>query len=326
MVRHSLFAICLLFSLALPPVRAQDLSLLAGGLQQQHTDQRTYAWSLDYQHRLGEHAALGLSYLNEGHLDDHHRDGIGAQIWARTKALQPGFRLAAGVGPYYYFDTATFKTSDHLNEHGWGVLASLTATWRAQQRWFVQVRANQVFVRGGINTSSVLLGLGYRLDDTPDPDAQSATWSSGGSATGHELTLSAGRTIVNSFNSEHAAAASLEYRRGLGRHLDWTLAWLDEGDAGVLRRQGLATQLWLVQPRMDERLALGVGAGPYLAIDREQDKSGAGSEHKRLAALLSVSARYRVSPGFLLRLSWSRVLTDYHRDSDVLLAGVGYAF
>ncbi|MEO8408910.1 MAG: hypothetical protein ABI476_10830 [Oxalobacteraceae bacterium] len=143
MMRHSLFAMCLLFSLALHSAHAQDLMLLAGGLKQQHGDEYTYAWSLDYQHRFGDHAALGLTYLNEGHLDNHHRDGIAAQI--RTRAtLRPGFQLGAGIGPYYYFDTTTAASpADYRNEHGWGVLASLTATWHIQQRWFVQLRANQ---------------------------------------------------------------------------------------------------------------------------------------------------------------------------------------
>lgn len=325
MMRDVLFALCLLLSLSARSAQAQELSLLAGGLKQHHTDEHTYAWSLDYQRRLGDHAALGLTYLNEGHPDNHHRDGIGAQIWARSGALGPGFSLAAGVGPYFYFDTTSLNTADHLNDHGWGALASLAATWQMQQRWFLQLRANRVFAHSSINTSSVLLGVGYRLDDTPEPDMQRAMPSSK-PATGHELTLSSGRTIVNSFKSERAAAASVEYRRGLDHHLDWTVAWLKEGNAGLLHRRGVATQLWLMRSLVHDRLALGFGAGPYLAVDREQDKNSAEDGRKRLAGLLSLTARYRVSPDFLVRFSWSRVITDYHRDSDVLLIGVGYKF
>jgi hypothetical protein len=329
MMRETLFAICLLSSLALPCVHAQELSLLAGGLKQDRTDQHTYAWSLDYQQRLGEHAALGLLYLNEGHPDHHHRDGVGAQIWARAGTPETGLSFAAGIGPYYYFDTTPTDTADYVNNHGWGTLASLAATWDTQRRWFVQLRANRVFVPSGIDTSSVLLGVGYHLDGTQEPDAQSAaassTRSSSRSATGHELTLSAGQTIVNSLHSEDAVAASLEYRHGLGRNLDWTLAWLHEDDARLVRRQGIATQLWLVRP-LNQRFALGVGAGPYLAVDRDQGNSSAESGRKRLAGLLSLSARYRMSQEYLLRFSWSRVLTDYQRDTDLLLIGVGYVF
>src|SRR5439155_17893229 len=122
-----------------------------------------------------------------------------------------------------------------------------------------------------------------------------------GPATRHELSLSAGRTIVNSFNSELAAATSLEYRYGLGRDLDWTVTWLNEGDARVLRRQGVAMQLWLRQPLLNERLALGVGTGPYLAVDRDKGKPADDGEHERLAGLLSITARYRMSPDFLVR-------------------------
>lgn len=321
MMRVILWAICLLASLALRCVQAQELSLLGGGLKQHHTDQHTYAWSLDYQQRLGDHAALGLVYLNEGHPDNHHRDGISAQAWARSAALASGMSLAAGAGPYYYFDTTTLNITDYRNEHGWGMLVSMTATWQMQQRWFVQLRANRLVVRDGFNTSSLLLGVGYRFDDRPAPGRMP---SSDAPATGHELTLSAGRTVVNSFDSERARAYAVEYRRNLGRDLDWALSWLDEGDAGLLRRRGIASQLWLVRPLLDGLLTLGVGAGPYLATDH--DRSRFGAERERLAGLLSLGARYRVSRDFLLRFSWSRVLTDYHRDADVLLLGVGYTF
>src|SRR5439155_14747180 len=193
-MRHTLFAICLLSSLVVHSVHAQELSLLAGGLTQHHTNEHTYAWSLDYQHRLGNHAALGLIYLNEGHPDNHHRDGIGAQIWARAGALEPGLSLAAGIGPHHYFDTTSINTPDHLNDHGWSLLASLAATWYTQGRWYVQLRANRLIVPAGIDTSSVLLGVGYRLDGRPVADAQTTMASSNGPATRHELTLSAGRT------------------------------------------------------------------------------------------------------------------------------------
>lgn len=323
MMRVILWAICLLSGLVLPSLQAQELSLLGGGLRQQHTGQHTYAWSLDYQQRLGEHAALGLVYLNEGHPDNHHRDGISAQAWARSGTLAAGWSLAAGIGPYYYFDTTSDNGADHLNEHDWGLLASVAATWQMQQRWFVQLRANRLVVRDGFNTSSLLLGVGYRFDDSPAPGRMP---SPDAAATGHELTLSAGQIVVNSFDSERARAYAVEYRRNLGRDLDWTLSWLDEGDAVLLRRRGVATQLWLRRPLLDGRLTLGVGAGPYLATDHDRSRPGADGERERLAGLLSLGARYQLSRGFLLRFSWSRVLTDYHRDADVLLLGVGHAF
>ncbi len=271
MMRVILWAICLLSGLAMHALQAQELSLLGGGLKQQSTDEHTYAWSLDYQQRLGEHAALGLAYLNEGHPDKHHRDGISAQAWARSGTLASGVSLAAGVGPYYYFDTASGNSVDHLNEHDWGLLASVAATWQVQRHWLLQLRVNRLVVRDSFNTLSLLLGVGYRFDDSPAPGRMPAPDAA---AARQELTLSAGRIIVNSFDSERAPAYAVEYRRTLGRDLDWTLSWLDEGDAVLLRRRGVASQLWLQRPLLDGRLTLGVGAGPYVATDHDRSRPG----------------------------------------------------
>lgn len=323
MLRVMLGTIGLLAGLILSPLQAQQLSVLGGGLRQHRSGEHTRAWSLEYQQRLAEHAALGLVYLNEGHPDSHHRDGIGLQAWARSAALTSGLSLAAGIGPYYYFDTTSANSADHLNEHDWGLLASVAATWQLPQNWSLLLRANRLVAHDSFNTSSLLLGLGYRFDDRPVAAGLSPSATV---ADGQELMLSAGQIIVNSFDSERAPAFAVEYRRTLGRDLDWTLSWLDEGDAVLLRRRGVAAQLWLLRPLLDGRLTLGIGAGPYLATDHDRSRPGAAAEHERLTGLLSLGARYRLSRHVLLRFSWSRVLTDYHRDADLLLLGIGTAF
>lgn len=320
-MRQSLFAILLLGSAA-QGLHAQELSLLGGGTEVRETSERSFALALDYQHRLGNHAALGISYLNEGHPDNHHRDGIGGQFWLRTPALTPALSVAAGIGPYYYFDTTSPDTSSHVNRHGWGTIYSLAATWQTPTPWFVQLRANRIQTRNSFDTSSVLLGIGYRLDAAPAAQIETSAPPHGA-----EVTLSAGQTIANDFNSERSTATSIEYRRALTPRIDWTISWLDEGDPHQERRDGLATQLWMVRPFFDERLTLGFGVGPYFTIsDRDQGSGAAGRERRRLAGLVSLTAGYRLTPAWRLRLSLNRVITSHDRDTDVLLLGAGYSF
>jgi hypothetical protein len=45
-----------------------------------------------------------------------------------------------------------------------------------------------------------------------------------------------------------------------------------------------------------------------------------------LAPIASIGIRARITPSVRAQLSWSRVITDYHRDSDVFLMGAGVAF
>jgi len=45
-----------------------------------------------------------------------------------------------------------------------------------------------------------------------------------------------------------------------------------------------------------------------------------------VAALVSVTASYRFQPRWLARVLWNRIATDYNRDTDVFLLGMGYRF
>ena len=141
----------------------------------------------------------------------------------------------------------------------------------------------------------------------------------------NELTMLVGRTIVNSFGSEPATASSIEYRRSLLRNVDWTIAWLDEGDNSMILRNGLTTQLWLADAFLDDRLVLGAGGGVYRAVDAhpgaQPEKGGT-----FYAGVASMTAGYRIRARWRLRATWSRIITDYDRDTDVILGGIGYLF
>ena len=81
-------------------VRAQEFNFL-GGLLQNSSDGNSYAWQLEYIEGLGENLAIGVTYLNEGHAPNHHRDGNALPLWAHTGLMFHRLSLAAGVGPYW---------------------------------------------------------------------------------------------------------------------------------------------------------------------------------------------------------------------------------
>lgn len=309
------------------PLHAQEFHLLGGVGNNTATSHGTYAWQIDYLEGLGEHLAFSVSYLNEGHVPIHHRDGNTLQIWERFNLLDRRLTLAAGVGPYYYFDTTTAATPGaSVDNHGWGAMLSTAATWQADTNWLIQLRTNWLHTGDSIDTTSVLLGIGYRFspapgltDEGPPPVVQAGN---------NEIMVFLGRTIVNSFNSEEAAATAIEYRRKIARHLDWTAGWLHEGDARLVRRNGVTSQLWAVQPVLDDRVVFGIGGGAYMAIDRyvnpRPGETGCGS--KAASGIVTLTAAYRFTPNWSIRTSWNRVVTSYNRDTDVLMGGIGYRF
>jgi len=309
------------------PVSAQELFLLGGVMQNTATSESDKAWQLEYREGLGEHFAYSLSYLNEGHVPDHHRDGNAALLWTRVSLLDRRLSLAAGLGPYFYYDTTNAHGSDsYSNRHGWGTMASAAATWYTADRWLVQLRTNWIETYDSIDSLSTLIGIGYQLEAPSGPGPVDSARPVTSAPTDNELTLFGGTTIVNSFDSPDSVAVGLEYRRGIDRYLDWTIGWLHEGDNRLVRRNGLTTQFWLVKAFFEDRFALGVGGGIYIVIDRYQHLLENSESGKALSGLVTLTGSYRFQQHWDLRTSWNRIVTDYSRDTDVILGGIGYRF
>lgn len=316
-----------LISMAASQAEAQEFHGLGGLMQHTDTSERSYSWQWEYQEGLAEHFAYSISYLNEGHVTGHHRDGHMAQLWARTNLLDRRLSLAAGIGPFRYFDTRAAKAgASYQNDHGWGGTLSLAATWYTDTRWLFQLRTNFVETAESIDTISTLVGIGYQLEAPAAPGPLATPSPQRQLTTENELTLFLGRTIVNSFNSEHSVATGVEYRRGLWPYVDWTVGWLFEGDSRLTRRNGLTTQLWATRGVLDNHASLGIGAGPYINVDRYRDPVQSDETKRSVSGIVTLTASYRLTPRWLVRTSWNRIVTSYDRDTDVILGGIGYRF
>jgi hypothetical protein len=306
---------------------AQEFSVFGGATRQSGPGDRSYGWALDYRHGLGEHAAWTLSWLNEGHFEGHHRDGHAAQLWLRTTLLDERLALAAGAGPYRYYDTRRPTSSAPTsNEHSWAALYSVSATYYTDTRWLYELRINRIVAANSLNTTSAWFGVGYQLDRPVARGPLTGAAIQPDKATENEFTLFIGHAISNTHGSPRDVAYAAQYRRGLSRHIDWTVGWLEEGETMGSRRKGVITQLWGVRTAFDEKLAFGAGIGPYLSTHRHIDATGASSDERKLSALVSATAAVRLHKDMSVRVIWSRVATNYDRDSDVVLLGVGYRF
>jgi hypothetical protein len=127
------------------PLHAQELYLLGGSIGDTASGDRSYTWSLEYMQALGEYTAFSVSWLNEGHLPNNHRDGPTMQLWAHTKPIDKQFVLAAGVGPYYFYDTELAKQGRGFSDtHGVGGVFSLAGFWYTESPWVIQLRSNLV--------------------------------------------------------------------------------------------------------------------------------------------------------------------------------------
>ncbi|RKT13880.1 hypothetical protein B0G69_7091 [Paraburkholderia sp. RAU2J] len=281
----------------------------------------------DYKEGFGRYFAGSITWLNEGHIPGHHRDGPTAQVWGKLPLMDRRVVLALGVGPYRYFDTeAADQGAGYSNTHGWGVVYSARATWYSSHRWTANLQLNHVQVTNGSSTTAVMLGVGYPLDAPETPGPRDFALPRSQKVTNNEITLMAGATILNSLDSQTAAAQAIEYRRGLTNYLDATLGYLHEGSGMSARRDGATAQLWLTRAFFNDHLSLGIGVGAYAAIHHGNSDDDNDTGDGILAGLMSMSASYRMTPHWSARVSWNRVMTRYSRDTDVILAGVGYRF
>lgn len=319
-MRIELFAASLLLATSL--CRAQDVSLLAGRLNVGNTPKHSFGIDLGYAYRLGDYAAVSAEYVNEGHPSLHHRDGLSSQLWLRSAIPGNGLSLAAGAGPYYYFDTTIGSGSPlaYRNEHGWGTLVSVSARWHLEQRSYLELRLNRVSGRGGHDSTMVLAGMGYELRKLA-PDVERANAEAGDTM----IMLHAGRAIVNSFKSESATATALELRRTLTQNAEWSAMLLNEGRIGLVERKGASAQLWMLRP-FTRHTVLEMGGGGYLMHDRINRDDAREDSKTHLVPIASIGIRYRLSHDWRAQLTWTRVITGYHRDSDVLLIGAGRVF
>lgn len=316
--RFAWLAAIAIVGVAPPAGASEEISGFPGTLRSQAPAGRSFGLSLSYASHFAAHLSASVSYINEGHVPSHHRDGIAAQLWVRTRPAFGGLSLSAGLGPYRYFDTTpASNAAGYVDAHGWGRVLSVAGTWRsAHSPWLVELRLNRILVKDGMDTSMLLAGLGYRLerdDSAEDPVGERVPRN--------EAALLGGQSIVNSFESERAPAWSLEYRRELSPLVRASIAWLNEGATPVVRRHGATAQLWLEPSFYGDRLTLGIGAGPYLASDERRGEGGV-----LASMLLSVTASVSFTRDWAGRVMLSRVASRYDRDSDVLMAGVGYRF
>lgn len=307
-------------------LHAQELTILGGGMSRADFKQSSYTWQIDYRQDLYRYLAASIAYINEGHVPGHHRDGTAGEVWGELPFFNNSLSLALGAGPYYFYDTQPLPGGDTANVHGTALIVSFSATAYFSDRWFSRFMINRISPTNDIkvNTAAVGIGFWFGRDKKPTPGKLGDAANEHDYVTENEFTVFAGQSVVNTLFSAKAFAYALEYRRGVMPHLDWTASFIYEGDPQIVRRNGFATQIWPVNTFFNQRIAVGLGVGPYVFIDRRHPVNRAQRIPVSVAPLVSLTFSVRLSEQWLVRTVWDRVVSNYNRDSDIFLVGLGY--
>jgi hypothetical protein len=146
------------------PAAGQELYALGGGQYTPSLHEKTYSYSIEYLENFNDYTYGTFTWLNEGHVTDHHRDGYSAQLWLRWPSASRRLTLSAGVGPYRYYDTTEIPGIGTTDAHGWGVIGSAAAHWYFANPWVMELRYNYVHTTSSITTHTALIGFGYQFE------------------------------------------------------------------------------------------------------------------------------------------------------------------
>jgi hypothetical protein len=283
------------------------------------------ATGVSYRRYFSPDFAVSLEYLNDGHFPGHQRDGIATEGWLPVNFFHDHLTLSAGVGLFGYFDTVPRGDAEgYADKHAWAALLSLDAIYafRADRAGlFVELRLDHTapFDRSAsIQTTSIGLGLGYRV--VPDAHLADGHPEAAGFDP-HEVALYYWKTVVNSLVIERAAAEEIEYRTQLWDELRASVALLKEGQTQLVHRDGVLFQGWLEPSFAAGLWSVGAGLGAYLAVDKDRVPPGG-----HVSGVISATASVRPLRNFDIRCIWHRIVTNYNRDADAFLWGLGYRF
>ncbi|HEX2965208.1 MAG TPA: hypothetical protein VHO84_05460 [Syntrophorhabdaceae bacterium] len=300
------------------PAWSQEIFIQDGTTNQKDTRDKSSAYSIGYGEDFEKYLMWSITYLNEGHVSNHKRDGLSPQVWGKFSVLNQRLRFSAGIGPYLYYDTHIHEEKRFHNHHGVGTMTSGAVTVFLYDRFFLQARGNWSATAHNGSTLSILGGIGYRLDVSRTGPAV-AVIEATRPPERNELAILGGITVFNSISDRDSAAASAEYRRRLNRYFDLTVGWLYEGSP--ISRNGPATQIWARRSFFDETMELGIGVGPYMSFENGFRRD------IQLSYLVSCTGGVRVYSNWAIRGTWHRVGTPHSdRDTDVFLMGIGYRF
>jgi hypothetical protein len=311
-------ALALAAALAAASASAEELAAY-GGTSHATDDLDSYAWQLEYRQRLARFAAASFSYLNEGHLGAHHRDGGALQLWAVMPRIGPQLELAFGAGAYLYFDTQIDDSATgYRDSHSIGEIYSASLSWYPRPQCFVRLNVNQVRA-GNLDSRAYLIGAGYVLESF---DRQLGSSGDSRVPPRDELGVFVGQTVSNTASSEKSTNFGIEYRRHSSRYLALSAGWLNESDGADGRHNGVLGEVWLVHYFGDGRLNVGLGAGPYVSLGSHDTADGRAAP--TLVGVISMTAGWRLGRSALVRLSWHRSFTQDDQDRDVVTLGAAY--
>lgn len=309
------------------PAAAQEFAFLFGVQHDLSTStHNTYQWRLDYQQGISEHWYFETGWINDGHIPGHARDGIVAQIGARSSFGTKRFTFSLATGPDRFYDTIgdSSNAGNFSDIQGFLLLTTAQMTFYTKHRWIARAQVNwELAPPKTPDAISVLIGLGYQLQPQNGDVYKYKPVEQTAFTTGDQVTALIGQTVPNGGSSDPKGLAGMaEYRHGVWKYFDLTFSYIYQGDNAVLSRNGLGVQIWPTRKFGPVALALGFGA--FFAVDHDYTPPPGQKQQDKVAGLVSPTVAYDIGDHWLARFIWNRTVTTYNENTDFFGIGLGY--
>jgi hypothetical protein len=263
-----------------------------------------------------EKIRVDFVHYNEGHPDNNHRDGFGAQL-VYNNALTEDLTVEIGAGPHLTMNTTDIG-GEQINDSNLGILLSLALRIELERYspgLHMRIAVNRVAVPDVHSSTALLVGIGKYFSATPPYP------TSGFSFTPVWIGVSASNAVTNQSDTEHTYGFAVEAKHYWGSWAASVAAIVEGDDDNRVDRSGIAAQAWFVQP-LTEKWTVSAGFGPYFARNNRESPAST-----RTLALISLQAERSISKTTKVFASFSRVATFTDRDDrDLFRIGLAKQF
>lgn len=260
---------------------------------------------------IDENTRVDLIHINEGHPTNNHRDGFAIQGLYDID-LAKNVKIEVGAGPYLSFNTTTINGVER-DDKNLGLLTSVAALYYLDDLspgLHLRAEYNHVIMPGAINTDSVMIGIGKNFGAVSSNHSEKDDGS-----------LEVG-LIGNHFKTNHGGTHAsegyqVEMKKMVSKDTAVSLSYMHEGKDSMVEREGIATQVWFVQP-LSNKWSVSAGAGPYIAKNKLE------SNENKMNGIISIEIKRELGSQTTAFVRINRI-ADFQEDKDRDILSIGVA-
>jgi len=290
------------------------ISLLGGNgssdIEGNENNQHNFDYKVTIGSQVYNNTYLKFSYLNEGHLVNHHRDLLGGLASYRIP-IWKNLSSEVEMGPVLTFDTTT-QNQKQTDDKNFGMLVSVALLYNVGflgEHTDIRFEWNRIIVPTTYNSNIYLIGIDFSLDGSSAKDTYD----------GYSITTMLSHFKTNIGSSSSTLSESVDVKKILNKDWSASVGLVHQRDDENTSRSIALTSMFWRDFSLTEALQISTGAGIYYAQNKLDDSSSP------VNAIISIQPSYRLSKDSRWSIvgRFSRVVNPTGKNFDADIFGIG---